>query len=238
MAGTCLLAYGVVFVLLIGEIDLSIAFVSGIAGSGRRRARSRPDRGRPPVVRSASLLAILRARRRSARFQGSFVALIGVPSFVVTLAGFLIWQGVIQLELPGVIVIQDNMINNVVRLLLRRRAGWIIGDRRQRRVRRRGCSASCSRSAAARDRDPRPGPAAVLRLAVVPAIALRTVYDPATRTAACRSRSCSSSAMPRRADLPRQADDVRPARLRGRRERRGRAPSRDQRRRGSASSSS
>src|SRR5262249_48635909 len=27
MAGTCLLAYGVVFVLLIGEIDLSIAFV-------------------------------------------------------------------------------------------------------------------------------------------------------------------------------------------------------------------
>ena len=32
MAGTCLLAYGVVFVLLIGEIDLSIAFVSGVAG--------------------------------------------------------------------------------------------------------------------------------------------------------------------------------------------------------------
>ena len=32
MAGTCLLAYGVVFVLLIGEIDLSISFVSGIAG--------------------------------------------------------------------------------------------------------------------------------------------------------------------------------------------------------------
>jgi len=30
--GTCMLAYGVVFVLLIGEIDLSIAFVSGIAG--------------------------------------------------------------------------------------------------------------------------------------------------------------------------------------------------------------
>ena len=32
MAGTCLVAYGVVFVLLIGEIDLSIGFVSGIAG--------------------------------------------------------------------------------------------------------------------------------------------------------------------------------------------------------------
>ena len=32
MAGTTLLAYGVVFVLLIGEIDLSISYVSGIAG--------------------------------------------------------------------------------------------------------------------------------------------------------------------------------------------------------------
>ena len=32
MAGTCMLAYGVVFVLLIGEIDLSIGFVSGVAG--------------------------------------------------------------------------------------------------------------------------------------------------------------------------------------------------------------
>ena len=29
------------------------------------------------------------------------MALIGVPSFVVTLAGLLIWQGVIQLELPA-----------------------------------------------------------------------------------------------------------------------------------------
>jgi D-xylose transport system permease protein len=32
LVGTCLLAYGVVFVLLIGEIDLSIGYVSGMAG--------------------------------------------------------------------------------------------------------------------------------------------------------------------------------------------------------------
>ena len=32
MAGVTLLAYGVVFVLLIGEIDLSISYISGIAG--------------------------------------------------------------------------------------------------------------------------------------------------------------------------------------------------------------
>src|SRR5207253_2157541 len=32
MAGTTLLAYGIVFVLLIGEIDLSVSYVSGVAG--------------------------------------------------------------------------------------------------------------------------------------------------------------------------------------------------------------
>ena len=39
MAGTCMLAYGVVFVLLLGEIDLSIGYVAGIA---RRRGRRTP----------------------------------------------------------------------------------------------------------------------------------------------------------------------------------------------------
>ena len=32
MAGTTIIAMGVVFVLLIGEIDLSIGFVGGVAG--------------------------------------------------------------------------------------------------------------------------------------------------------------------------------------------------------------
>ena len=45
--------------------------------------------------------------------QGSIVAFVGVPSFVVTLGGFLIWQGVIlnQLEQRGTIIIQDRWIN-------------------------------------------------------------------------------------------------------------------------------
>jgi D-xylose transport system permease protein len=55
-------------------------------------------------------------------FQGSIVALIGVPSFVVTLAGFEIWQGVILRTVPGVIVIQDNEINNFSNYLFPK--GW------------------------------------------------------------------------------------------------------------------
>ena len=92
MAGTTLIAFGVVFVLLLGEIDLSVAYVSGLtavvaaeAPASGRRARTRADRLGLAIVIGVAIGA----------FQGSFVALIGVPSFVVTLAGFLMWQGMI-----------------------------------------------------------------------------------------------------------------------------------------------
>jgi D-xylose transport system permease protein len=123
MAGTCLLAYGVVFVLLIGEIDLSIAFVSGVAGVVVAKAQLPNGAHLPWYV--CVLLALLTTTAIGA-FQGSFVALIGVPSFVVTLAGFEIWQGVIQRTVPGVIVIQDDMINNFSNYFFSDLGGWII----------------------------------------------------------------------------------------------------------------
>src|SRR2546423_9040033 len=60
--------------------------------------------------------------------QGSVVAKVGVPSFVVTLAGLLIWQGVILqvLEIKGVIVIEDNLINDLANYYFTATAGWII----------------------------------------------------------------------------------------------------------------
>ena len=123
MAGTCLLAYGVVFVLLIGEIDLSIAFVSGVAGVVVAQLQ-RPDGANLPWYLCV-FLALL-ATTGIGAFQGSIVALIGVPSFVVTLAGFEIWQGVIQQGMPGVVVIQDDMINNASNYFFSTTAGWIM----------------------------------------------------------------------------------------------------------------
>ena len=74
-------------------------------------------------------------------FQGSFVAFIGVPAFVVTLAGYQIWQGVIQksIEAEGVIVIQDETVNNTANYFFSNKAGWIIaalvcGDLRRQRL--------------------------------------------------------------------------------------------------------
>jgi D-xylose transport system permease protein len=123
MAGTCLLAYGVVWVLLIGEIDLSVSFVSGMAGAvvAQLQVPNGPDL--PWYV--CVFVAILVATAIGA-FQGSVIALIGVPSFVVTLAGFLIWQGAIFETLGGVVVIQDNMINNFSNYFFSELAGWIM----------------------------------------------------------------------------------------------------------------
>jgi D-xylose transport system permease protein len=125
MAGTTLLAYGVVFVLLIGEIDLSIAYVSGVCGVAVAEF-SLPGSGHefPAIV--AIALAVLIGMAIGA-FQGSVVALIGVPSFVVTLAGFQIWQGVILKSIPqGVILIQSDLINNTAGYFFGKTAGWII----------------------------------------------------------------------------------------------------------------
>jgi len=87
MAGVTMLAYGVVFVLLLGEIDLSIAYVSAVAGVvAAELQKPGTSYGLPgiwPIVVAVLVAALIGA------FQGSFVALIGVPSFVVTLAGLL-----------------------------------------------------------------------------------------------------------------------------------------------------
>ena len=120
MAGTTLLAYGVVFVLLIGEIDLSIAYVSGVAGVVVAQLQLPGSSHQYPAI--VAMAAALLAGTAIGAFQGSIVALIGVPSFVVTLAGFEIWQGVILKSIPqGVIVIQDRHDQQRLAVLL---LGW------------------------------------------------------------------------------------------------------------------
>jgi D-xylose transport system permease protein len=123
MAGPTLIAYGVVFVLLIGEIDLSVAYVSGVAGVIVAQLQ-RPDGAN--ITWWVCIIAALAATTTIGAFQGSIVALIGVPSFVVTLAGLLIWNGVIFKALPGVITIQSQKINDFSNYLLPLNWGWAI----------------------------------------------------------------------------------------------------------------
>ena len=125
-AGTAMLAYGVVFVLLLGEIDLSIGYVAGI-GALIVAELQLPGSGWQINGLLAMIIAVL-ACAVIGMFQGSIVAFVGVPSFVVTLGGFLIWQGVIlnKLEQRGTIIIQDRWINYTDAYIFSHWLGWII----------------------------------------------------------------------------------------------------------------
>jgi D-xylose transport system permease protein len=133
-AGTCMLAYGVVFVLLLGEIDLSIGYLSGLAAvavAELQLAGGSHDAPFGLIAPVSGLLAIPIAVGIAAALgtaQGSIVAKVGVPSFVVTLAGLLIFQGVILhlLEVRGTILIQDHWINDTAYYYFSHRWGWII----------------------------------------------------------------------------------------------------------------
>ena len=124
-AGTALIAYGVVFVLLLGEIDLSVAYVSGLTAVVAAELQLPDGRNWPGW---ACILGAIVVGALIGAFQGSVVALVGVPSFVVTLAGFLMWQGVIieRVESSGAIIIQESWINNTANYFFSHRAGWIL----------------------------------------------------------------------------------------------------------------
>jgi D-xylose transport system permease protein len=125
-AGTCMLAYGVVFVLLLGEIDLSIGFLAGIGAlvvaELQLPGSSWQMNGLLAMVVAVAVCAAIGG------LQGSIVAFVGVPSFVVTLAGFLIWQGVLlnKLQQRGTIIIEDRWINYTDLYIFSSSAGWLI----------------------------------------------------------------------------------------------------------------
>ena len=126
MAAVTTIAIGVVFVLLLGEIDLSIGYVSGIAGVVTAKLQF-PDGSWETTGIVAIIVAVI-VTALIGLFQGSFVAIIGVPSFVVTLAGLLFWQGVILYSIgdQGVIVIDDSLVNNVSNYFFSDTAGYLI----------------------------------------------------------------------------------------------------------------
>jgi D-xylose transport system permease protein len=126
MAGVTTIAIGVVFVLLLGEIDLSIAYMAGVAGVIVAQLQV-PDghwevKGILAIAIAVAITALI------GMVQGSFVAYVGVPSFVVTLAGLLFWQGVILYRIgeAGVIIIEDTRINDVANYFFSDRAGLLI----------------------------------------------------------------------------------------------------------------
>ena len=126
MAGVTVIAVGIVFVLLIGEIDLSVGYLSGLCSVAVAEFQLAGSSHDYPGLVSIAIAILVGAAFGLA--QGSIVAFLGVPSFVVTLAGLLIAQGLIinLLGTQGVIGITDTKILDVSNYVLTPNTGWIV----------------------------------------------------------------------------------------------------------------
>jgi D-xylose transport system permease protein len=89
------LSVGMVMVLIIGEIDLSVGAIAGVAAGSMAVLVSLLHY--PAWV---SIVAALVIGALIGLLHGTIITAIGIPSFIVTLAGLLIWEGV-QLAIVG-----------------------------------------------------------------------------------------------------------------------------------------
>jgi D-xylose transport system permease protein len=128
MAAIATMAIGVVFVLLIGEIDLSVAYVSAVGAVVMTLLLRPDDPGWPWWVAIGVGLLITTT---IGLLHALVITKVGVPSFVVTLAGFLIWSGVVlilttQYSSAGTIRIQNETVVGIANDFLSEAAGWIL----------------------------------------------------------------------------------------------------------------
>ncbi|WP_442807219.1 sugar ABC transporter permease [Streptomyces sp. NBC_01294] len=88
MTATGMIAIGIIFVLLLGEIDLSVGSVSGV--SGAIVAVLAVTNG---VNEWLAILAAIAGGALIGCIHGFFFARLGAPAFAVTLSGLLFWLG-------------------------------------------------------------------------------------------------------------------------------------------------
>ncbi len=117
------LAVGITVVLLLGDIDLSVAATSGVCAA--LMAVLIAGGGVPAPI--ACILAIAAGVALSTG-QGILVAYVGIPSFVVTLAGLLGFQGLMLkiLGIQGAINVRDPFIRGITTINLPPTLGWLL----------------------------------------------------------------------------------------------------------------
>lgn len=117
-------AAGVVLVLLIGEIDLSVGAVAGLGAAVVAVLSAKHGWPAAPAV-----VAGLATGAAAGALHGWLVTRIGIPSFVVTLAGLLVWQGALLAVLgdTGTVHVADGRIAAIAGTFLAPAAGWALG---------------------------------------------------------------------------------------------------------------
>jgi D-xylose transport system permease protein len=123
-----LLGLAELYALLLSEIDLSVGFVGAVGAAIALALMGQPQNWPwwAAVIVGLLACAIIGA------FQGLIITRLKIPSFVVTLAGLLGWQGVLiyvfdvdKGAVGGVISISNNVIDDLVSGNMTPAAGWI-----------------------------------------------------------------------------------------------------------------
>jgi D-xylose transport system permease protein len=118
-----LISVGIVYVLLLGEIDLSVGAVSGLAGAVMVVLNVK--HGWDPYLAIAAAVVVGAAIGCA---QGFLFSKFVIPSFVVTLAGLLTWQGALLQVLgkTGSLNVTDSKITGLANIFYGKTTGWII----------------------------------------------------------------------------------------------------------------
>jgi D-xylose transport system permease protein len=115
---------GIVLVLLLGEIDLSAGAVSGLCAAVMAVLNVKLGVPAFPAIAIGILVGVA-----IGLLQGLWITRFRVPSFVVTLAGLLAWQGALLYVLgeTGTVNLTDRGITGLAGTFLPELAGWALG---------------------------------------------------------------------------------------------------------------
>ncbi len=124
-----LLGMAELYALILSEIDLSVGFVGAVGASIAMALIGAPQNW----VWWAGLIVGMAACLVIGTFQGTIITRLKIPSFVVTLAGLLGWQGVLiyvfdvdKGAVGGVITVDNKYIDDLVSGTMTKAAGWIL----------------------------------------------------------------------------------------------------------------
>jgi D-xylose transport system permease protein len=128
-ASIILLGLAELYALILSEIDLSVGFVGAVGATIALALMGSPQNWPwwAAVIVGLATCAVI------GLFQGTLITRLRLPSFVVTLAGLLGWQGVMigifdtdKGAVGGVITISNNVINDLVSGTMTLLAGWVL----------------------------------------------------------------------------------------------------------------
>jgi D-xylose transport system permease protein len=122
MSVTAIATTGTVLIIVAGQIDLSIGSLTGLCGAVAAMAAAKWGFGVAGAIVTALLLGAALGT-----VQGGLVSRFGVPPFIVTLGGMLVFQGVLLGITKGISIVPPDGFLIIGQKFLPAPVGWVLG---------------------------------------------------------------------------------------------------------------